>query len=352
VKGFRSPVRDGQKIGREFIPCNLTQCVTSPGGTTEKPTRHHIPQALLAHGQNDKPLGGVIFLLHYIYKIVVIAGVIYPFIRTVRTGRAISSFFICWGLLILLEVAIARGIPALANALNLSNAATIHEWAPLYVRTMTFLGWYYAGLAALFGQIIRNACVRLGYTHDPQREVKKPQNGCSPFGGIVLLALLGTPFFLISARVEPPSESSILKNFYTHRASFERLHEMLEVDDGLEGVAPWGVEYKHEKSKPPDGPFPVQRFNDYVALLKDIGARAAWRDDGPNPEIGISIFLSVVAFEMDNHHTNIHWVPVPPARQVSDFDLYLRNGKSTGTKGWVYCHIDGNWYIATDLGAD
>ena len=144
-----------------------------------------------------------------------------------------------------------------------------------------------------------------------------------------------------------PKEASILQNFQAHQAVFEQLRDMLQTDEGLRRVASWGVETRDGIFSPPDGHFPAERFAKYLALLKEAHLKGAYRVDGAHPSVGMLVWTS--GFGGDSVHINICWEKDPPSRQISSFDAFLRDHKSTGTTGWVNQHLDGNWYLSTDL---
>ena len=122
---------------------------------------------------------------------------------------------------------------------------------------------------------------------------------------------------------------------------------MLQADEGLRRVATWGVETKDGIFQPAAGHFPADRYGKYLALLKEAHSDLAYREGGAHPEVGINLWGS--GFGGDTVHINLCWSDESPSRQVSSFDSYYRDHKSSGTNGWVYRHIDGNWYLSTDL---
>ena len=52
-----------------------------------------------------------------------------------------------------------------------------------------------------------------------------------------IVALIASLGIFISISMRPPKESKILKDFNSHRATFERVRMMLSQDKGVEGVA-------------------------------------------------------------------------------------------------------------------
>jgi hypothetical protein len=163
---------------------------------------------------------------------------------------------------------------------------------------------------------------------------------------MVVVMLVGLFLYLRYAG-GPPKEAVLLQTFYAHRSSFEQLRDMLQADEGLHRLADWGVQTKDGIFKPPAGNFPVDRYNKYLALLKDAHAIGAARGGSAHPEPNVLLWAS--GFGGDTTHVGICWTEGPPSRQVSSFDSYYRDHKSNGTNGWVYRHIDSNWYLWTDL---
>jgi hypothetical protein len=166
-----------------------------------------------------------------------------------------------------------------------------------------------------------------------------------------LIALL-TLFFLFILLITylkranlPPREAQLLLNFNQHRAGFEQLRDMLLVDTNLSRVASWGV----ETDKPfflgyPSGQnFPINRFQKYLALLKETGGKAAARAEGEpaNP----IILVWARGWGGDIQHIGICWLDRPPTNMISKSDDFQNQSQASG----AYCHIDSNWFFWTDL---
>src|SRR5271163_681715 len=135
----------------------------------------------------------------------------------------------------------------------------------------------------------------------------------------IIVVLVGL-FLFIRYSSAPPKEATLLQTFYTHRASFEQLRDMLQADEGLCRLADWGVETKDGIFRPPAGNFPVDRYNKYLALLKEAHAIAVARGDGARPMLNILLWAS--GFAGDSVHVGICWIDERPSRQVSS--LYYR----------------------------
>jgi hypothetical protein len=160
---------------------------------------------------------------------------------------------------------------------------------------------------------------------------------------------LGALAYLGGRATSPPTESEILARFYSHRAEFEQLRDMLLADKDVLWVlderyvatasAPWGV-------APPTGEFTVDRFNEYVALLHKTGGERAYRDRGEHPDVGVVVWH--VGWAGDHSHINVCWLNETPRNQVSSLDAYHQDQTVLKSRQGVYRHIEGQWYLWTD----
>ena len=93
---------------------------------------------------------------------------------------------------------------------------------------------------------------------------------------------------------QPPKESTTVANFYSHRAKYDQLRDMLLSDNSLVGVASWGVQTPESPipKVPPEGGVSLDRFHRYLALLGEIGGNAAYRTEGKHPEVGVSVWAA------------------------------------------------------------
>ncbi len=167
--------------------------------------------------------------------------------------------------------------------------------------------------------------------------------------GIILLflvAALWAVFVFVFPTSKPPKESKIIEKFYTHRATYERIRDMLLADDQLVRVAAWGVETTKPVGihKPPEGGFPVNRYNEYLTLLSETTAKAAFRERGENPGV-VGVLVWASGWGGDTRHVNICWVDHEPVNQVDSLDDFYKTSKPRHP---VFKHIDGNWYLWAD----
>jgi hypothetical protein len=145
---------------------------------------------------------------------------------------------------------------------------------------------------------------------------------------------------------KPPREKKLIENFYVHRAAFERLRDMLLADEDGLAVASWGVETKNSAPHrvEPGGDFPINRYNEYLALLKQTGGNRAFRFKQKDLElIGISVWAT--GWGADTRHIDIYWTDRQPTNQVASLDDYYQTLKPRHP---VFRHIDGNWYLWAD----
>ena len=164
-----------------------------------------------------------------------------------------------------------------------------------------------------------------------------------------LFVVLGSMALLVYlAMPKPPKEHVLTQNFYENRASFEKLRDMLVADEQLSRVASWGVEttkpyYLGEVSR---SGFPVDRYAQYLALLKRVGGLVASRGEGEHPSADILVW----GWGWGGHtrHIGICWTDQVPTNQVATLDGY--HGRSAYPKRQVaFRHVDENWYLWTDL---
>jgi hypothetical protein len=171
--------------------------------------------------------------------------------------------------------------------------------------------------------------------------------GASLLVGVLLCALfafVGVALFF--PHRSPPKEADVIRNFYTHRAAFELLRDMLIEDTKLVRLAGWGVQTTTSMatSERPTGDFPVDRYKQYLALLKESGGLGAHRDrDDPPADVCIWVYAS--GWAGDTRHLDVCWENQPPANQVASLDEFYRTPKPRKP---VFRHVDSNWYLWAD----
>jgi hypothetical protein len=164
---------------------------------------------------------------------------------------------------------------------------------------------------------------------------------------LVCVALVLVAIAILSPHRSPPKEANVLQNFYAHRATYERLRDMLIEDKKLVRVASWGVQTTTSMatSERPTGDFAVGRYNQYLALLKEVGGIGAHRDrNDPPADLCIWVYASGWAGG-DTRHLDVCWENQPPISQVASLDDFYRTPKPRKP---VFRHVDGNWYLWAD----
>jgi hypothetical protein len=161
---------------------------------------------------------------------------------------------------------------------------------------------------------------------------------------IISVVAFASLFIIMSVTSRPTKESKIIRDFDAHRVAYEQVRTMLSKDKGVDLVADWGIENTGSPiSKiPPDGGMPVERYQQYLALLKAIGASRVAR--GPEPlEVGFGVWGS--GFAGDTRHVEVCWLEREPSNTVASLDAFYRTAKPRNPS---YVHIDGHWYIWAD----
>ena len=179
-----------------------------------------------------------------------------------------------------------------------------------------------------------------------------PRNGCNlmepmRFRHIALIsiaALIASLFIIVLVTSRPPKESKIIRDFSAHRAAYEQVRTLLLGDKDVAAVADYGVENADSPiSKiPPDGGMPAVRYQEYLALLKQIGASRVGRGSQP---LRVAFDVWASGWGGDTRHVNICWMEREPSNTVGSLDAFYRTAKPRNPS---YVHIDGHWYIWAD----
>ncbi len=159
-----------------------------------------------------------------------------------------------------------------------------------------------------------------------------------------VVVLIASIFIFASVSFAPPKENKIVSDFRAHRDSYERVRTMLLEDKGIVAVAPWGVQGGGSGlwKTPPSGGMPVKRYQEYLALLNEIGANRV--SEGGDPlEISFGVWRS--GFAGDQRHVDVSWLEREPSNTVTSLKDFYQTNKPRSPS---YVHIDGNWYIWAD----
>jgi hypothetical protein len=163
---------------------------------------------------------------------------------------------------------------------------------------------------------------------------------------ILLLAVVAVVCFYIQRRRRPPDEKQLIENFYAHRLAYEELRSMLQADSDVVRIANWGVQTTKSPVArvPPQGDFPVNRYEEYLVLLKQVGGKWAFRGEGSRSGlVGIGVWAS--GWGGDTRHVEICWLDYEPDNRVASLDDFYRTSKPRHP---AFRHIDGNWYLWAD----
>jgi hypothetical protein len=120
---------------------------------------------------------------------------------------------------------------------------------------------------------------------------------------------------------------------------------MLSEDKGVEGVAPWGIQPDGSPvwKTPPDGGMRVERYQEYLVLLKEIGASRV--DRGGDDPLEVSFGTWGSGWGGDTRHIEICWLEREPSNTATSLDAFYRTAKPRSPS---YVHIEDNWYIWAD----
>jgi len=161
---------------------------------------------------------------------------------------------------------------------------------------------------------------------------------------VALVAVAVRSQFVLPRR---PTDNEFLQAFNKNRAAFEQLRDMFRADNSvkLRRVADWGIETWKPvfKGKPTAADFPMQRYQQYLRLLHQVGSPQALTATGGDPTI------TIWASGWFGHwrHIDISWMDEVPTNQVSNLDQ-CRVPKWDGQH--FYRHIDEQWYLDTNMG--
>ncbi len=162
----------------------------------------------------------------------------------------------------------------------------------------------------------------------------------------LLLIGVGAALLCLRSRNKPPEQQKLIAGFYAHRATYERLRDMLLADEQVRAIyVRQGVETKESglPRAPGEVKFPVSRYNEYRALLEQADSAEVFRAEVRNPGICLSVWAS--GFGGDTRHVDACWLQQVPGNQVASLDDFYETSRPRHP---VFKHIDGNWYLWAD----
>lgn len=160
------------------------------------------------------------------------------------------------------------------------------------------------------------------------------------------LALIGAGLLWLYFCSRPPRASKLIDDFYSRRATYERLRDLLLADEQVRAIyARWGVETVESglPHAPGEMNFPVGRFNEYRMLLERAHSEEVFRVEGSNR--GVCIAAWAAGFGGDTRHVDTCWMEQIPLNQVARLDDFYKTPKPRHP---VFRHIDSNWYLWAD----
>lgn len=152
---------------------------------------------------------------------------------------------------------------------------------------------------------------------------------------------------LVGCSARPPKENQLLADFRAHRSAYEQLRNMLQTDAQILRVTPSAVESIESgslRNVPPPGVLSSDRYNEYLALLKQTGAKGVFRWGGEHSQ-DVSIAVWGAGWGSDTRHIAIAWLEHEPTDQIDSLDAFYKSPKPRSP---TYRHIDGNWYFWLD----
>lgn len=168
--------------------------------------------------------------------------------------------------------------------------------------------------------------------------------------GIIILGLfvvaVGALWAFVSFNMKPPKEEKLIANFLAHRATYEQLRNMLLEDRQVDAVyTAWGARTTTSglPRKPSEVNFSVGRYNDYVALLRQVGSNAVFRSEGD--PVFVCVGAWAAGWAGNTRHVWVCATDQPPSNEVSSLDNYYRGRKSPRD---VFKRIEGDWYLKAD----
>ncbi|HLY98564.1 MAG TPA: hypothetical protein VKT33_05810 [Candidatus Angelobacter sp.] len=176
---------------------------------------------------------------------------------------------------------------------------------------------------------------------NPNLSIKQAVRVC-----LALILILAGLFISLHYIDQPPAETKLIARFYAHRVTYEQLRDMLQTDTQVLTVANWGIETTKSVAIiiPPEDNFPITRYHEYLALLKEVDAVGVFRERKQgSAEISIDVWAS--GFGGDTRHVNICWLEHVPRNQVPSLDSYYKTPKPHSP---VVRHIEDNWYLCAD----
>ena len=165
---------------------------------------------------------------------------------------------------------------------------------------------------------------------------------------LVLAVAICTLLFFRESNA-PRSDEVLIKNFDDRKLAYEHLRDLFLADGKVLLIADWGVETPGSvlSVKPPVAELSLIRYDQYLALFKEIGGSVVARSEVGLPEACIYVWAD--GFAGETRHEAVCWLNQPPQGQVARLDeIEKRSAAANGKRTTVYRHIESNWYLQRD----
>lgn len=162
---------------------------------------------------------------------------------------------------------------------------------------------------------------------------------------LLTLAVTSCTAAILSGCSSPPSDEVLMKNFVDKKPLYENLRDLLVTDDRVRLVAAWGIETTASpvSVQPPVAELSLDRYQRYLALLRDIDGKAVGRSDD-----GLCVLVWSDGFAGETRHEAVCWLDKPPRGQVARLDQIEEQSVGAGKRATVYRHVETKWYLQRD----
>jgi hypothetical protein len=132
--------------------------------------------------------------------------------------------------------------------------------------------------------------------------------------------------------------------------SYERLRDMLRSDVQIRRIGSWGIETPTSPApqRPPVGDFSLDRFNQYLSLLSEVGSEGASRGN-LDDSMEICVLVWGAGWAGDARHLSICWREKELVDEGGRLDESKSRIKAINMRQYTYKAIDENWYIVRDF---
>jgi hypothetical protein len=157
------------------------------------------------------------------------------------------------------------------------------------------------------------------------------------FASLAALIGLGAVLLVIRTVMAAPTNEDVAQRFNQKKKIYEQLREMLIEDKEIRQIAPWGTRTTTAPmgQMPPVAELPLERYQEYLALLSDIGATGMLRSDGDDPKICILVWAS--GWAANTVHVSVCWLGHDTPASTS-----------TASRRFSRSSLSSRWYVERD----